>query len=147
MAEHDLIRTASAVWNGDGQQGAGRMKLGGGAFEGAYSFKTRMGNEPGTNPEELLGAAHAGCFSMALAFGLSGAGHPPTSIATTAKVHFGRTDAGFAIGSIELETEGVVPGIDAAGFQSAAEAAKAGCPVSKALAAVPITLRATLKSG
>src|SRR5580704_420015 len=147
MADHKIqvTRTSFAEWQGGVPQGSGTVKLGSGAFEGAYSFNTRMGDAPGTNPEELLGAAHAGCFSMALASGLTRAGHPPTTIATTAKVHFGQTDGGFAISKIDLITEGVVPGIDDAAFQSAAAAAKAGCPLSKALAAVEITLQATLK--
>ena len=142
-----ITRSAEAEWKGDLKGGAGTVKLGSGAFEGDYSFNTRMGDAPGTNPEELLGAAHAGCFSMALAFGLTQAGHPPTSISTTAKVHFGQTEGGFAISRIDLITEGVVPGIDAAAFQTAAESAKANCPLSKALAAVEITLSATLKPG
>jgi osmotically inducible protein OsmC len=137
-------RTADARWEGTLQDGKGTMRFGGGAFEGQYSFASRFEEGTGTNPEELIAAAHAGCFSMALSGGLTRAGHPPTSVSTTAKVHLEKGDAGFSITHIELETEAVVPGIDAATFQEQAEAAKAGCPVSKALAAVTITLQARL---
>jgi osmotically inducible protein OsmC len=123
------------------------MRLGSGAFEGSYSFKSRMEDGPGTNPEELIGAAHAGCFSMALANGLTQAGHKPQEIRTTASVHFDKTEQGWGITSIELATEGSVPGIDDATFKRLAEEAKKNCPVSKALAATPITLNATLKTG
>ena len=123
------------------------MRLGSGAFEGKYSFKSRMEDGPGTNPEELIGAAHAGCFSMAFANGLTQAGHEPQEIRTTANVHFDKTDKGWGITRIELKTEGNVPGIDEATFKRLADEAKQNCPVSKALAATPITLSATLKSG
>jgi osmotically inducible protein OsmC len=123
------------------------MRLGSGAFEGSYSFKSRMEDGPGTNPEELIGAAHAGCFSMAFANGLTQAGHKPQEIRTKASVHFDKTDAGWGISRIELETEGNVPGIDEATFKRLADDAKKNCPVSKALAATPISLQATLKSG
>ena len=123
------------------------MRLGSGAFEGSYSFKSRMEDGPGTNPEELIGAAHAGCFSMAFAGGLTQAGHKPQEIRTTANVHFDKTDKGWGITRIELKTEGNVPGIDEATFQRLADEAKQNCPVSKALAATPITTQATLKSG
>ena len=123
------------------------MRLGSGAFEGKYSFKSRMEDGPGTNPEELIGAAHAGCFSMAFANALSQAGHPPQEIHTSARVHFDKGDAGWGISRIELATEGNVPGIDDATFKRLAEDAKRNCPVSKALAATPITLTASLKSG
>jgi lipoyl-dependent peroxiredoxin len=123
------------------------MRLGSGAFEGAYSFKSRMEDGAGTNPEELIGAAHAGCFSMAFAAGLTQAGHKPQEIRTTASVHFDKGDQGWGITRIDLATEGNVPGIDEATFKRLAEDAKKNCPVSKALAATPITLQATLKSG
>jgi osmotically inducible protein OsmC len=139
-------RTSEAKWSGDLKQGSGTMKLGSGAYEGAYTFKSRMETGTGTNPEELIAAAHAGCFSMALSAMLSGAGHIPKSVHTTAKVSFDAVPGGFGITKIALTTEGEVPGLDAAGFQKFAEDAKKGCPVSKALAAVPeITLSATLK--
>jgi len=123
------------------------MRLGSGAFEGSYSYKSRMENGPGTNPEELIGAAHAGCFSMALANHLSKEGHEPQEIRTTASVHFDKTDQGWSITRIDLATEGHVPGIDEASFKGIAKEAKRDCPVSRALAATPITLSATLKSG
>jgi lipoyl-dependent peroxiredoxin len=120
------------------------MALGSGAFEGAYSFVSRFEDGTGTNPEELIAAAHAGCYSMALSNILSQAGHPPTSVDTTAKVHLERGDSGFSITRIDLVTRGDVPGIDEAEFVKHAETAKESCPVSKALAAVDITLDAAL---
>jgi osmotically inducible protein OsmC len=139
-----MIRSAEAEWSGDLKAGKGTMKLGSGAFEGGYSFRSRMEDGPGTNPEELIGAAHAGCFSMALSAILAGAGHTPERVHTTAQVHFGPVEGGFAITRIDLRTEAEVPGIDNEAFQGFADQAKAGCPVSKALAATPITLQATL---
>ena len=139
------VRTADARWEGSLQDGTGTMRLGSGAFEGRYSFASRFEDGPGTNPEELIGAAHAGCFSMALSGALSRAGTPPTSISTSARVHIERGDAGFGITRIELATEAEVPGLDEAGFKEQAEAAKATCPVSKALAGTEITLDATLR--
>lgn len=141
------VRTAEAEWKGNLAEGGGKMKLGSGAFEGPFSFKSRMENGPGTNPEELIGAAHAGCFSMAFSHQLSTAGHPPKRVHTNAAVTFEKTDAGFTITSIALDTEGEVPGISEAKFQELAEAAKKGCPVSKALAGTTITLKARLVSG
>ena len=141
------VRTAEARWQRSLQDGSGTMRLGSGAFEGAYSFQSRMENGPGTNPEELIGAAHAGCFSMAFANGLTQAGHKPQEIRTTASVHFDKAEQGWGISRIELVTEGNVPGIDEATFKRLAEDAKKNCPVSKALAATPITLQAKLKSG
>jgi osmotically inducible protein OsmC len=120
------------------------VKLGSGAFQGAYSFRSRMEDGPGTNPEELIGAAHAGCFSMALSAGLSAAGHTPTRVHTTAAVHFDRVEGGFRITKIELRTEAQVPGIDRAAFLEQAETAKKNCPVSKALTGTEITLDARL---
>ena len=137
-------RIADAEWRGNLMEGTGRVHLGSGTFEGPYDFKSRFGDGGGTNPEELIAAAHAGCFSMALANILAGAGHTAESVRTTAKVHLGKVGESFAITKIELSTEGRVPGIDAAAFQTHAEAAKKGCPVSKALAAVEITLTARL---
>ncbi|GCE06817.1 peroxiredoxin [Dictyobacter sp. S3.2.2.5] len=139
------IRKADAEWNGDLKSGQGKMSLGSGAFEGQYSFRSRMGDgSGGTNPEELIAAAHAGCYSMALSAALAGAGHVPTRVHTTANVHFNPVEGGFAINPIELVTEAVVPGIDEATFQRIAEDAKKNCPVSKALAATDIRLNATL---
>ncbi|TMC26516.1 MAG: OsmC family protein [Chloroflexi bacterium] len=141
------VRTAEARWQRSLQDGSGTMRLGSGAFEGNYSFKSRMEEGAGTNPEELIGAAHAGCFSMAFANGLTQAGHKPQEIRTTASVHFDKTEQGWAITRIDLATEGNVPDIDEASFKRIAEEAKQGCPVSKALAATPISLKATLKTG
>ncbi len=137
-------RTSSALWEGNLRDGSGTMKLGSGAFEGSYSFMSRFESGSGTNPEELIAAAHAGCFSMALSNGLSQAGFTPTSIATSATVHLDRVADGFGITKIDLDTVGTVPGIDDAKFQAIAAEAKAGCPVSKALAATEITLSARL---
>jgi lipoyl-dependent peroxiredoxin len=137
-------RNASAVWEGDLKSGKGKMRLGSGAFEGSYSFASRFENGTGTNPEELVGAAHAGCFSMAFANGLAGAGHPPTSVATTAKVHLEKGATGFRISLIELECEAKVPGLDPAKFQELAEAAKKGCPVSNLYTGAEIRLHAKL---
>jgi osmotically inducible protein OsmC len=137
-------RTSSAHWQGSLKDGAGTMALGSGAFEGPYSFPSRFEEGQGTNPEELIAAAHAGCFSMAFSNILSQAGHVPTSVDTRASVHLNKTDAGFGITRIDLVTRGEVPGIDDAEFQKLADQAKENCPVSKALAAVEITLDATL---
>lgn len=138
------VRTSEDEWRGDLKGGQGEIKLGSGAFSGSYSFHSRFEDGQGTNPEELIAAAHAGCFSMALSATLAEAGHPPAKIHTTAKVHFGPVPGGFAISRIDLATEGSVAGIDAATFQKKAEEAKQNCPVSKALQAVEITLTARL---
>ena len=140
------VRKASAVWEGPIKEGNGTVKLGSGAYEGKYSFGSRFEESPGTNPEELIGAAHAGCFSMALSGGLTRAGNPPTRISTSAKVHIEKVGEGFSITKIELDTEAQVPGIDDAAFQEAAKKAKEGCPVSRALAGTEITLNARLVS-
>jgi osmotically inducible protein OsmC len=137
-------RTADAVWTGGLKDGKGRLEVASGAFEAPYTFRMRFEDEPGTNPEELIGAAHAGCFSMALAGALGRAGFTPTRIATTAKVHLSVGEGGAQISRIELHCEADVPGIDAGAFAEQAEGAKKNCPVSKALAAVPITLEAKL---
>jgi osmotically inducible protein OsmC len=135
------IRTSSAEWKGTLKEGAGTVKLASGAFEGPYTYFSRFEEAKGTNPEELIGAAHAGCFSQFLAALLSNAGFVPTRIRTTATVHL---RAGPTIALIELKTEAEVPGIDEAAFLEHAEAAKVKCPVSKALAAVETTLEARL---
>jgi osmotically inducible protein OsmC len=141
------VRSADARWEGTLQDGKGTMKMGGGAWEGPYSFASRFENGTGTNPEELIAAAHAGCYSMALSGALGKAGHNPESVATTAKVHIDRTDAGFRIQKIELDTEANVPGISQSDFDEIAETAKKTCPVSVALGGVgEIVLNATLKS-
>jgi len=137
-------RTSSALWEGTLRDGAGTMKVGSGAYEGPFTFLSRFESGPGTNPEELIAAAHAGCFSMALSNALTQAGHPPTSVSTSATVHLDRVEGGFGITRIDLDTVGVVPGLDGAEFEEYAQQAKAGCPVSKALAAVEISLTARL---
>ncbi|MFN8657079.1 MAG: OsmC family protein [Candidatus Obscuribacterales bacterium] len=139
-------RTAKAEWKGNLKEGQGTVKLGSGAFEGQYSFPSRFESGKGTNPEELIAAAHAGCFSMAFSAGLGKAGFTPTSIQTTAHVHLEKVGEGFEITRIDLETEGDVPNIDDATFQKEAENAKKGCPVSKALAGTKIELKANLKA-
>jgi osmotically inducible protein OsmC len=121
------------------------MKLGGGAYEGAYSFASRFESGQGTNPEELIAAAHAGCYSMALSHALSQAGFTPRRVQTTAKVHLEKSADGFSIPRIDLVTEADVPNIEEAAFREQAESAKRNCPVSKLLAAAEITLDARLK--
>ncbi len=140
------IRSANAVWNKGLKDGDGTMAFGSGAYEGAYSFASRFEEGTGTNPEELIAAAHAGCFSMALSGALERAGFPPERIETTAKVKLEKGDAGFRITHIQLNTEAVVPGIDEATFMEQVNGAKENCPVSQALKAVKIDADATLKS-
>ena len=137
-------RTANAVWNGNLREGNGVMKLGSGAFEGSYSFASRFEDGMGTNPEELIGAAEAGCFSMALSLGLTKAGYHPKLISTIAKVHIENVGDGFKITSIDLATEAQVPGIDEKTFAEQAEATKKNCPVSQVLAGTQINLQAKL---
>lgn len=138
------VRASSAQWQGDLKSGQGTMRLGSGTYEGAYSFPSRFESGKGTNPEELIAAAHAGCFSMAFSMILGNAGFTPTRIDTTAKVHLEPKDGGFAITRIDLVTEAVVPGIDAETFQTQATVAKENCPVSKVLAGASISLEAKL---
>ena len=134
------VRTSSAEWKGTLKEGSGTMKVGtGGAYDGPYTWASRFDTGPGTNPEELIGAAQAGCFSMFLAALLTGAGFTPTRIATTARVHLGE---GPAITLIELNTQAEVPNLTDADLQKHAEAAKKNCPVSKALAGPEIKLQA-----
>jgi len=135
------IRTSSAEWKGTLKEGSGTMRLASGAFEGPYTFASRFESGKGTNPEELVGAAHAGCFSMFLAALLTEAGFPPKSVRTTAAVHL---EAGPTIARIDLATEAAVPGIDEKAFLVHAEAAKKNCPVSKALTGPQVTLSAKL---
>ena len=140
------VRNAHAQWEGTLQDGKGQMAFGSGAFEGAYSFASRFEEGTGTNPEELIAAAHAGCFSMAFAGALGRNGFDPKRVSTTAKVHIERVDQGFKITKSVLSTEAEVPGIDQAKFTEIAEGAKANCPVSQALAGVDISLEAKLLS-
>jgi lipoyl-dependent peroxiredoxin len=137
-------RTGTAVWEGTLKEGKGNMKLGSGAFEGAYSFSSRFEEAKGTNPEELIGAAEAGCFSMALAANLGKAGFSPKRISTTATVKLETVEGGPKITTIDLNTEAEVPGIDEAKFQEQAEQTKKTCPVSVALAGPKINLSARL---
>jgi lipoyl-dependent peroxiredoxin len=141
------IRSADAEWKGDLKGGTGTIRSQTGAVQGQYSFGSRFEEGTGTNPEELIAAAHAACFSMAFSGQLTGAGFTPDSIRTTAKVHLEKTDAGQTITRIALTTRAKVPGVDKAVFDEKAEAAKKGCPISRALAAVSeITLDAQLES-
>lgn len=135
-----VTRTSQAEWRGPLASGEGSVRLGSGGFEGRYAFSSRFEDGPGTNPEELLGAAHAACFSMALSLVLGQAGFTPRRISTTAAVDIEPSADGFAIPRIRLTTEADVPGIDLAAFTDHAEAAKRGCPVSKALTGVRISL-------
>jgi osmotically inducible protein OsmC len=135
------VRISSAEWKGTLKEGAGTMKLASGAYEGPFTFASRFESGRGTNPEELIGAAHAGCFSMYLSALLTNAGFKPTRIHTTAAVHLGE---GPTISLIELNTEAQVPNLTEAAFKEQAEAAKKNCPVSKALAGPEIRLNAKL---
>jgi osmotically inducible protein OsmC len=140
-------RRSEAVWEGDLKQGKGTVKLGSGAYQGPYSFQSRFEQGTGTNPEELIAAAHAGCFSMALSAALTKAGKPPRRIQTSAAVHLEQAEGGFRIPRIDLQTEADVPGIDEGEFQRVADDAKKNCPVSKVLAGAEITLSAKLVKG
>ena len=142
-----LIRKAEAKWKGNLVQGGGRLTVGSRAIDVPYSFKSRLEDgQSATNPEELLGAAHAGCFTMALAAQLSGAGFTPSELNTLAKVSFEKVGNNFQITRIELETLADVPAVDEATFQALAADAKKNCPVSKALAATEIKLKARLRN-
>jgi lipoyl-dependent peroxiredoxin len=138
------IRSASAVWEGTLKEGQGQMRLGSSAYEGAYSFMSRFEEGEGTNPEELIGAALAGCFSMALSAELTRSGFPPKRISTEARVHFERVDGKATITCIDLNTEAEVPQIDVQTFNERAAGAKMDCPISRALAVEEITLVARL---
>ncbi len=139
-----MIRKADAVWEGTLREGKGHITVASGAVDVRYSFGTRFADEPGTNPEELIGAAHAGCFSMALSAGLTKAGYTARRIHTSATVSLEKAGEGFKITRIQLETEAEVPRLDEQAFQQQAEAAKKNCPVSVALAGTEISLRARL---
>jgi lipoyl-dependent peroxiredoxin len=137
-------RLANAVWEGTLRDGAGKMSLGSGAYEGSYTYGSRFEEAEGSNPEELIGAALAGCFSMALSGDLSKAGYTPTRIQTEARVHLERVEGKATITRIDLTTQAEVPGIDDQGFREIAQGAKTGCPVSRALAVKEINLDARL---
>ena len=141
------VRKASAQWDGSITEGRGTMTFASGAYEGPYSFQSRFEEGTGTNPEELVGAAHAGCFTMQLSGLLGKAGTPPEHLETDARVSVVKDGEGFTINKIDLITRGRVPGIDDAAFQQAAQTAKETCPVSRALGGVAkINLEATLES-
>ena len=142
----DIARTATVRWEGDVAKGHGTIATASGKVTADYSFGTRFSGEPGTNPEELLAASLAACFTMALSATLTRAGHPPTAIDTTAKVHLHRAGAGFEIPSIELTTHAAVTGILDDEFQHLALQAKESCPIGKALHAVPTTVNASRKA-
>jgi osmotically inducible protein OsmC len=140
-------RSAKADWQGDFKRGGGSVSTETGVLDSPYNFSGRFESGTGTNPEELLGAAHASCFTMALSLGLTEAGTPPDSLATDAKVTITVGDAGASITTIALSVTGKVPGLDADGFAAAAQGAKENCPLSKALASVPeITLETSFES-
>jgi osmotically inducible protein OsmC len=139
------VRKADAFWEGDLRGGRGRMKFGGGAFEGQYSFSSRFEEGDGTNPEELIAAAHAGCFSMAFSGSLARAGFTPTRVETTANVTIEKVGEGFKITRIHLDTVGQVPGIGDEQFQELAEGAKKNCPVSQLVTGAQVTLSARLE--
>lgn len=140
------VKKSSAKWNGDLKSGNGTMGLGSGAFEGEFTFASRFEDGKGTNPEELIAAAHAGCYSMALSNELHAAGHKSEHVSTKAEVTFGMVDGAPTISKIKLISEAKVPGISNEEFQKFAEATKTACPVSRALKAVPLELEATLLS-
>ncbi len=140
----EFKRSAEAKWDGDLTKGQGKIELGSGAYSGPYSFNSRFGDEKATNPEELLGASHAGCFTMALSAALTRGGTPPAHIETKATVTIAKDGEGFTISGIELITKASVPKLSAAEFAKIAEDAKATCPISRALSAVKVTLNATL---
>lgn len=137
-------RTAKAEWNGSLMDGEGNIALGSGLFEGKFSFATRMGDEPGTNPEELMGASLAGCYAMALNATLEKEGRPARNVRSEAKVYLAKDENGFKINRIDLTATAIVDGIEEERFREIAENVKQTCPVSKALAAVPINLTASL---
>ncbi|MBS1715747.1 MAG: OsmC family protein [Armatimonadetes bacterium] len=141
-----MIRTATAVWNGSALEGSGTFSVGSGVLGSIpFSFAQRFGDEPGTNPEELIAAAHASCFSMALSFGLGNAGHPPERVSTDAKLTMEKQPDGWAVTAVHLTVRAKVPGLSPEAFQDAARSAKEGCPVSKLLKA-EITMDATLEA-
>jgi osmotically inducible protein OsmC len=139
-------RTSDAEWHGNLREGRGHMRFGGGAYDGEYTWASRFSDGGGTNPEELIAAAHAGCFSMALSADLEAAGFKPEMVRTSAELHLDMIDGKPTISLIELTVGAKVPGIDNAKFQQIADGTKVNCPVSRALSAVKMTLDATLES-
>lgn len=138
------VRTSQAVWKGTLKEGSGTLKTGSGAYEGPYNFVSRFESGKETNPEELVAAAHAGCYSMALSGGLEKAGFKAARIATKASVHLNKVDAGFSVTQIDLDVEADVPGLDERKFAEIAEATKSGCPISRLVTGATITLKARL---
>lgn len=141
-----IARTATVKWQGDVAKGHGDITTQSGRVSASYSFGTRFSGDPGTNPEELLAASHAACFTMATSAVLTRAGHPPTSLDTTATVHLERAGEGFKIPRIELSIKGVVPGVSAEQFDHFARQAEASCPISNALRAIPINVDTKLEA-
>lgn len=141
------IRTGQAVWKGTLKEGAGTLRTQSGAYEGPYNFVSRFESGPQTNPEELVAAAHAACYSMALSAGLEKAGFKATRIATKASLHLEKGDSGFSIPQIDLDVEADVPGVDEKKFAEISEATKSGCPISKLVTGARISLKARLLSG
>ena len=141
------IRNGQAVWQGNLKEGNGTLKVGSGAYEGPCSFTSRFEEGSGTNPEELVAAAHAACFSMALSHGLDQAGHTPTRVITKAQAHLEKGDDGFSVTTINLDVEADVPGLDDATFQEIALKTKSGCPISKLVTGAKVTLNAKLLAG
>ena len=135
-------RTSEAQWEGTLKEGKGRFSTGSGEVSGVYSFSTRFEEQEGSNPEELIGAALASCFSMKLAGDVGSAGHEPESVRTVATVHLDKGESGFGITGIDLDAEAKIAGIDPAEFEKLVQSSKENCPVGRALAAIPITLRA-----
>jgi lipoyl-dependent peroxiredoxin len=138
------VRMSEATWEGNLMNGKGTMRLASGAWQGSYSFASRFQEAGGTNPEELIGAAHAGCYSMALSHGLAQGGHTPRRVHTAARVHLEKVGEGFRISQIDLNCEAAVPGIDQATFLKFAEDAKQNCPVSKLVTGARVQLDAKL---
>lgn len=141
-----LRRTAQAIWMGDLRTGRGTVEFGGGAFRGNYSFASRFAGGEGTNPEELIAAAHAGCFAMALSNMLAESGHTPETVEVQATITLEKLEEGFRITKSHLECVAKVPGIGEEEFQSIAQKAKESCPVSVLLSSIPISLTASLKT-
>lgn len=141
------VRTGQAVWKGTLKEGSGTLRTQSGAYEGPYNFVSRFESGPQTNPEELVAAAHAACYSMALSAGLEKAGFKATKVTTKASVHLEKGDAGFSITHIDLDVEADVPGVEEKQFAEISEATKSGCPISKLVTGAKVNLRARLLTG
>jgi lipoyl-dependent peroxiredoxin len=141
------VRTSQAVWKGTLKEGSGTLRTGSGAYDGPYNFVSRFESGTQTNPEELVAAAHAGCYSMAMSGGLEKAGFKAVRISTKASVHLEKLEAGFTVTRIELDVEADVPGLDEKKFAEIAENTKIGCPISRLLTGAKITVKARLLTG